>query len=374
MKLAFSTLLLGAVLTSGAAFADRPALATFLEPNHVITLNYHQKFADELRASTNGEIDFELFVGGSLMPALSQMQGVSNGLAQAGIHATPYTPSELPKANAIGDMGFLVPDEIVLAYAYTDYMMHEQVGLDEWKGNGVVFGAGFANPTYYFLCNQDLRTLDDMQGKRVRTQGGAWARFVQSLGMVPVNIPSSEIYTGMERGALDCASADITHLIGGATILDLTKSVVLLPSQPAYGSPGLIFNRDWWQGLSAEQRRNVFDASAAAMAKIQVAFVAEVAKAIEAGKAKGIVFNEPDETLVAARDAFVADDVGRMSEVAADTYGVAEPTALQDRFKTYIDKWQGLLEGVDRTDEAALTALLKTNLFDTLDPNTYGVD
>lgn len=120
--------------------------------------------------------------------------------------------------------------------------------------------------------------------------------------------------------------------------------------------------------------RKVFDAEAAALVKVQVAYAAEIGRATEAGTARGVKFNEPDATLMAAHDAFVADDVGQMSEVARETYHVADPKALQDSFRTYIDKWQKLLEGVDRTDEAAMTALLKANLFDTLDPETYGLD
>lgn len=44
------------------------------------------------------------------------------------------------------------------------------------------------------------------------------------------------------------------------------------------------------------------------------------------------------------------------------------------RLSGYFDKWAGLLDGVDRTDEDALTALVRANLYDKLDVTTYGMD
>ena len=39
-----------------------------------------------------------------------------------------------------------------------------------------------------------------------------------------------------------------------------------------------------------------------------------------------------------------------------------------------MEKWQGLLASVDRTDADALTALLQQEIYSKLDPNSFGVD
>lgn len=110
------------------------------------------------------------------------------------------------------------------------------------------------------------------------------------------------------------------------------------------------------------------------MARVQIEFALQVDASVEAGKAKGIRFNEPEPALLALRDQWVADGIGDLAGLARDTYGIEDPEALFALFQTYIDKWSGLMEGVDRTDEDALTALVKTNLFDTIDTETYGVN
>lgn len=67
--------------------------------------------------------------------------------------------------------------------------------------------------------------------------------------------------------------------------------------------------------------------------------------------------------------------VGDMAGVARDTYRVEDPEALFALFRTYSDKWSGLLAQMpDRHDEAALVALIKTNLFDRIDVATYGME
>lgn len=43
-----------------------------------------------------------------------------------------------------------------------------------------------------------IRTLEDMKGKRLRIAGVAWSHFAEFVGAVPVSIPASEMYSGVE--------------------------------------------------------------------------------------------------------------------------------------------------------------------------------
>jgi len=357
---------------SGAANAETYQFSTFLEPNHIITRFQNTEWADAVRAASNGEIDFEVFTGGALLPPLGTLQGIADGVAQAGVVAAAYSPSQLPVSNAIGDMGFLNPDSMVLAFAYGDFMMNEKVGYDNWRNNGVIFGASHATPVYNFLCTDEVFTLADLQGKRVRMPGGGVARFGAAIGLIPVNVPASEIYTALERGAVDCVCSDPTHLTSGSTILDLVDSVVRLPMSPVYTTGAIVYNPDFWSGLTNEQRRLLFDETARATVRLQLAFDRETEEALAEAEEKGVVLVEPDASLQQAYDDWVANGVGGMAQIASDQYGITDPAALFALFETYIDRWEQLLEGVDRTDEDALTTVLKTNLFDKIDVATYG--
>lgn len=349
-------------------------LSTWLEPNHIITLKAHVEWAEAVKEASNGDIEFEVFVGGALIPAQSTAQGVADGLAQVGFHTATYTPSDLPVSNALADMGFNTPDAFVMSFAFGDFMMNEEIGYKDWRDNGVIFGGSYSTPVYHFLCREPVRTLDELRGKRVRMPGGGWARFGQHIGTVSVNVPSSEIYTAFERGSVDCTASDPTHLTSGATLMEVTKAVNMLTMSPFYAGVTYAYNPDFWKGLTDDQRRLLFDQSATAMARMQIAYDLDVNRSIEAAREKGIEIIEADESLQSAYDSWVAEGVGGMAQIAKDNHGIEDPEALFATFQTYIDKWVGLMEGVDRHDEEALANLIKTNLFDPIDVSSYGME
>jgi TRAP-type transport system periplasmic protein len=361
-------------MTLAAPLQAQQLFSTWLEPNHVITRVAHVQWAQELAAATNGALNFEVFMGGALIPAQSTMQGVADGLAQGGFHTATYTPSDLPVANALADMGFITPDPFIMAFAYTDFMMNEPVGFNDWRDNGVLFAGGYAVPEYSFICRRPVSTLADMQGLRVRMPGGGWARFGQAIGVVGVNVPSNEIYTAFDRGSVDCTASDTSHLTGGATLMEVTRGVTLLAMSPFYAGVTWAWNPDFWAELSPEHRRAIFDTSARAMARLQITYTREAYEARDLAAARGISMLEPDATLQAAYDQWVAEGVGDMAGIARNTHGIEDPEALFTLFRGYVDKWQGLLSELQQPyEEDALYELLQANLYGPIDVTAGGI-
>lgn len=374
-KLLTLTLAGTTALTVGTAVHAQNLFSSWLEPNHVITREAHVQWAKDLAEATNGEINFEVIVGGALIPAQSTMQGVADGLAQSGFHTATYTPSDLPVSNAVADMGFITPDPFVMAFAWSDFMMNEPVGFNDWRDNGVLFGGGYAVPEYNFICRNPVSTLEEMKGLRVRMPGGGWARFGQAIGVVGVNVPSNEIYTAFERGSVDCTASDTSHLTGGATLMEVAGGVTTLAMSPFYAGVTWAYNPDFWASLTPEQRRTVFDVSAESLARLQVAYALEASEARELAAENGIAIVEPDASLQEAYDTWVAEGVGDMAGIAASAHGIEDPEALFANFQGYVDKWVGLLSEIEQpyTTEA-LTALLQDNLYGPIDVNTWGLE
>lgn len=364
---------IGAVLLGTAAEAEKYAISTFLEPGHIVTTYANNEFSDRVRAATDGEIDFEVFAGGALLPAAGTIDGVASGVAQAGVYAPAYSPSAFPLLSALSDLSALKPDLMVLTFAYADFLFNHPE-YDEWQKNGVVYTVGITNPTYHYLCRGEAGTLEQLQGKKVRTSGAGWARFAEGIGMVPVNLPASEIYTGLERGALDCICADVTHLTTGSTIGELVDSIAMIDLQMPYTSAGLVFDKDFWQSLTDDQRRLLLDESARAQVRMHMAYASENNRNLEWAKANGIELIEPDAALQEAFDDWVADGVGGLVEYTRANFGIADPETPFKAMEGYFEKWDGLLAGVDQSDEEALLALVRTELYDKVDPAAYGME
>jgi hypothetical protein len=59
---------------------------------------------------------------------------------------------------------------------------------------------------------------------------------------------------------------------------------------------------------------------------------------------------------------------GDVAGYAKERLKVAEPEKVMEMFQAdYLDKWTKLLSGVDRTNQAAIIAALRTSLFDKID-------
>ncbi len=362
---------------AGTLQAETYRAATFIGDSDVHTKEGFRWFFEEVDRVTNGELTFELFTGGVLIPAKTTMQGVADGIAQAGFTSSGYTPSELPVANALSWASFVERDPLVTGLAWADFVMHNEMQYNDFRKNGVIPVGGFATPPYDFICNtpKPLTSIEDVKGIRVRSPGGLISNLVSALGMVPVAIPAQEMYQALETGQLDCAGMYPSWLNIDNSLAEVSRSVTTVDIYSNMNSPIQLYDADFWQGLSTEHRKVLIDVSARSMARTQINYGSNQKKALEMAEAAGHEIVAPDDSLRGAIQAWVDNGMGDAAGIARKDLGIADPEALFAEFMTSIDKWRGLVAGLeDRFDEEELTALIRTNLTDTVDPATYGMD
>uniref|UniRef100_UPI003B52BA7B C4-dicarboxylate TRAP transporter substrate-binding protein n=1 Tax=Roseovarius indicus TaxID=540747 RepID=UPI003B52BA7B len=359
---------------SGSVHAETYAITTFLGPTQPITEIQHVEFADRVREATDGRIDFEVFPGEALLPAAGTLEGIASGVAQMGLYAPSYSPSAFPIMNTLLDLGWISPNPMVLSFAYADFNFNEEMALNEWGGNGVMYAAGHATPPYRVICSDPASNLSDLQGRKLRVPGAGYSRLVQSLGMTPVNIPSSEIYTSLERGALDCVVADATHLISGSTIGDLVKSVVMVELVPYFIAAGHMYDLDFWKDMSTEDRSLLLQEGARSMVALNIAYLKREKEALQWAEENDVELVQPDEALSEGYSAWVEEGAGDALNIARESFGIEEPEAVAATFQEYITKWDELLEGVDMQDEDALLNLLNEEVYSKLDVSSHETD
>ena len=81
-------------LMTGVAHAEKYQATTWLAPSHILTSVGYGPFLADVKAATNGKVDFELYSSGSLVPAQTTLGALGDNVAQLGLVATSYTPSE----------------------------------------------------------------------------------------------------------------------------------------------------------------------------------------------------------------------------------------------------------------------------------------
>ncbi len=361
------------VATTAAGSAQTSFVATaFYDQQHPLSYYGYVEWAEMVRELSGGELQPEFFAGTTLLAPRAALQGVRDGVVQVAHHAAVFTPSELPVANAVQELGFNYSDPLVGIFAVAEFSIFNETQQAEWAEHEVVYLGAYNTPAYIIFCREPVRTLAEMQGKRIRTAGSTVSRWVEANGGVPVNVPSSEMYTGLERGTLDCASNAPNDLID-RSLWEVAKHTTVVPTGMYWSGPHWGYNVDFWSGLTTEQRGWLMEASARSMARMNIGYIRASEEALAKAEELGANVYEPEPDLIASVEAFREQALTAVYETARSTYGIAEPEALIDDFRATVAKWEALLADVDRTDEDALTEIAMREIYARLDPATYGV-
>jgi TRAP-type transport system periplasmic protein len=356
-----------------AAHAQKAQMATnWMAPVHILNDFTYQQWAADVAKASNGALKFEVHSNGSLVPARSTMQGIRDNVAVVGIVYPPYTPAEFPLNNVVNDLVFVSDDDIAAAFAYTELAMTNPKLQAEWKKNGGVFAGGYSTPVYNFICGKAIRKLDDAKGLKIRTAGGAQSDWVKALGAVPVSVPSPDIYSGIERGSIDCSMSDPSMLDKGAKLWEVAKSVTLLPMGVVLGA-NYVYNPDFWKGLKPAERKILLDTMARATARAQVAYHKSVQEALDGAKKRGLELLPASDDLKARLATYNKQTIENLPKAAMESRKVADPTDLIKAYLALETKWKGLLKGVDRTSDDAVFKVLNDNLYSKLDPVKFGL-
>jgi TRAP-type C4-dicarboxylate transport system substrate-binding protein len=59
-------------------------------------------------------------------------------------------------------------------------------------------------PSYHLLCSKPFRTINDFKGAKLRAFGAYVPLMWQSLGATAVNVVTTEMYDGLDKGVFDC--------------------------------------------------------------------------------------------------------------------------------------------------------------------------
>lgn len=368
-----------AVAVSALGFAA-PAAAqyaanNFLDATHPFSVENYAVWAERVAERTNGSVVFEAFLGGVLLGGRNSLSGTTDGVAQVAYHAGTYTPAELPITNVISELAFLTDNFYALAAAHTIMGFTHPLMLEEYASHGVVWGGGYGTPIYYLICREPISSLADLQGKRLRMPGAIWDRWATEMGAVSVNVPSSEIYTGLDRGTLDCGVNPLDSLLS-RSYWDVAKYIPDIPLGSYYSGPMWVYNQDFWRSRTDEERAIMLEEAGAAFIRSAVVYLQNTEDALRIGQAEhGVSVVEPDAELMARHEEFVREDAENLLELAQTAYGVTAEQA-EDLISTFIDlvnEWEEILEGVDWSDEERLTELFVERIYKQVDPSTHGM-
>jgi len=289
--------LAAAIGVPALAVASAPAAAqlwkgyTFIPSTTHIAFKSLEAMGQDFAKISGGTLQVRTSAGGQLpVNATSITQAVGEGVitfAQDGFYTGNIQVGALP----------FLP---LLASSFEDFQKvvaivrpYIEAELDK---RGVTLLATYNFPQQTIWSTGSLTAMDQLAGKKVRVANNPQAQFFQQLGAVPVTLGSPEVASALQRGVVE---AVITASAGGGLLWgDMFKSNYRITL--CYDNFLIIVNKEAFQKLPADMRDKIAASARAHADKLTKDLAASELTSTEMLKGKGITFNIPDASVVAA--------------------------------------------------------------------------
>lgn len=212
-----------------------------------IARGFHM-FVDEINEKFKGEFQIDWRGGPEVMPPFKQAEGVRGGAVDIAFTSPSYY-SGLVSTSPTMNLSFKDYNEIK-ASGYYDRMaeIHAERGL-------VLLGEVPATDVqFYIFLSDKIDSLDDLKGLRIRVFPSLLP-MIESLGATPLVLPMGEIYTAMERGAID---GFVRGKVGWAEQFEGLVKYVVTPGVYRAGFPILV-NADAWAEVPEDLQNRIRD-------------------------------------------------------------------------------------------------------------------
>lgn len=196
MSLALAAGLAGGV---NPALAEELSVATFIPPQHHINAFFFKWFGDEVAKRSDGSLTIKVYPAGQLGAGpVQQYKRVVEGVADIAFGLQTYSPTIFPKTILMVPPG---KHETALESTRALLDVYEEHLADEYRDVkliGLFTTAGSA-----WAATRDLSTLDALDGAKIVPFASMVSPLMEDMGIVPVQMPVTEMYTGLSTGTID---------------------------------------------------------------------------------------------------------------------------------------------------------------------------
>ena len=174
-------------------------LHTHISPNAIAMEEFLEPWAREIGTRSNGRVTIQLFPSMQLGGRPADLYGQArDGVVDIVWTLPGYTPGRFPLTEVF-ELPFVCADAVATSQAVT--MFHRERMRGEYADTQpLVFHS--TPPSHIHTINRQVRTLEDIQGLKVRAASRNDAAMLEALGAVPVGMPIAQTYEALSRGVV----------------------------------------------------------------------------------------------------------------------------------------------------------------------------
>ena len=254
MKLLMTVAAAAGIAIGTAAAAQELSLAHFMGPKHPMNKAVFTPFAEKLAELSGGSLTVKQFPGGALNSVPPKQYAILlDGVADVVFTLPGYTGDVFPMTNVI-----TLPDVCSSSSNCTEALLRAR-GVLEKEYNAKLLAIWANAPPVLITKDKPVRTLEDLQGMKIRVTSKQDVPFVEALGASAVAQPVNVINQNLANGVIDAIA------IGPSAIRSFKlheHGNYITTWFPGSGSAFvLLMNQDVYDALSDEEKGWVAAAS-----------------------------------------------------------------------------------------------------------------
>ena len=162
-----------------------------------------EMISKRVAAATGGKFTIQLFAGGEIVAGTKVMDAVRDGTVECG-HTAPYYYFGTDSTFAFGTaMPFGLNARQQNAWMYHGGGL--ELMREFYAGHNIInFVAGNTGAQMGGWFRKEIKTVADLKGLKMRIAGLA-GKVMAKVGVVPQQLPGSDIYPSLEKGVIDAA-------------------------------------------------------------------------------------------------------------------------------------------------------------------------
>ena len=240
------------LLLAGQASASTLLRWTEGSPDRGARAEAYHWFADTVTKRTNGDVQFQFYWGGALMPHAANVAGIGNGTADIGQIIAVYNPKEL-QAYDVGDLPLVGVDPWVGMQAMYEMATTNDTLKKMFDGLNLVYITNQTTGPIQMVCKkQNIKTLDDFKGVKVRA-AGPYGQVMRDLGANVIALSQDDVYSALDSGLVACNQQYVQGVIPYRQH-EVTDQLVMLNLGQNLGF-GIVMNKDTFNKLPANDQQ-----------------------------------------------------------------------------------------------------------------------
>ena len=243
----FITAAIAGALSTTALAADYTFKFQSSDPSGDKNFQVQKEWTERVERMSGGRIKINLLPVGSVFKHTETLDGIKMGILDGQVTATEFFSGKDAAFGLIGNTVGAWSDTSQLLQ-YINYGGGYELMNELYAPYGVKFIGGSTTGVESFVSRVPLDGVDDLKGLKLRAPEGLVQRVFAAAGAAPVNLPGSEVFTGLSKGVIDAADYTVFSTNQKAGMNEIAPH----PVQPGFHSLPLIdvsMNMKKWNKL-----------------------------------------------------------------------------------------------------------------------------